>query len=35
MQVQNVQLIKSTKPIKVMDCFVGRGYEKRAHGSLP
>jgi hypothetical protein len=35
MKVQSVKSIKSAKPIKVSDCFVERGYVKRAHGSLP
>ena len=35
MKIKSIELIKNAKPIKVMDCFVERGYEKRAHGSLP
>lgn len=35
MKVINVKSIKSTKPVKVMDCFVDGGYVQGASGSLP
>lgn len=35
MKVLNVQQLKSTKPIKVLDCFVDGGYLQGASGSLP
>lgn len=35
MKVLSVELIKSTKPVKVIDCFVNGGYVQGASGSLP
>nr|DAW37966.1 MAG TPA: hypothetical protein [Caudoviricetes sp.] len=35
MKVLSVKPIKSTKPVKVIDCFVNGGYVQGASGSLP
>lgn len=35
MKIISVEHIKSTKPIKVLDCFVDGGYLQGASGSLP
>lgn len=35
MKVLSVQQLNSTKPIKVLDCFVDGGYLQGASGSLP
>lgn len=35
MKVLSVEPIKSTKPVKVVDCFVDGGYVQGASGSLP
>lgn len=35
MQVTKVQTIKNTKPIRVVDCFVGDGYLQGSSSSLP
>lgn len=35
MKVLSLNHIKKSEPIPVMDCSVGRGYWKVAHGSLP
>lgn len=35
MKVLSVKLIKNTKPVKVIDCFVNGGYVQGASGSLP
>lgn len=35
MKILSVKPIKSTKPVKVIDCFVDGGYLQGAGGSLP
>lgn len=35
MKIVKTHLIKSSKPTKVADCMVERGFWKVAHGSLP
>lgn len=35
MKITKIQSCRSTKPVKVIDCFVDSGYIKTEHGSLP
>lgn len=35
MRIQTIKHVENAKLTKVLDCFVDRGYVKRAHGSLP
>ena len=35
MKIQSIKHVEKAKLTKVLDCFVERGYVKRAHGSLP
>lgn len=35
MKILSIKPIKSTKPVKVLDCFVDKGYVQGASGSLP
>lgn len=35
MKVQSIKHVENAKLTRVLDCFVERGYVKRAHGSLP
>lgn len=35
MKIIRIKPIKSAKPVKVIDCFVEKGYVQGASGSLP
>lgn len=35
MKIIKTKHVKSTKPVKVLDCFVDGGYLQGASGSLP
>lgn len=35
MKITNIKRISQSKPTKVLDCFIDKGYLKEAHGALP
>lgn len=35
MKITNINIKKSTKPVRSIDCFVDGGYVQGASGSLP
>lgn len=35
MKIRSVKQLKSTKPVRCIDCFVDKGYVQGASGSLP